>query len=174
MGLFPLCPGAQPLNSLKRLMMKNLIWLICLGMFLASPASVLAKPQQEQMKNCNKEAKEKELQGNERKAFMKSCHDAMDAASSEYKDDRKANRKRCKKEAKEKELKGDERKVFMKSCVGDKDKKLESTDATGKGAADESQRSDRREKMKNCSDEAREKGLKGDERRQFMSACVKG
>lgn len=37
-------------------------------------------PQQEKMGNCNKEAKEKKLAGDERKAFMSGCLKAKPAA----------------------------------------------------------------------------------------------
>lgn len=37
-------------------------------------------PQQEKMANCNKEAKEKKLAGDERKAFMSGCLKAKPAA----------------------------------------------------------------------------------------------
>lgn len=40
----------------------------------ATPAVPAAKsPQQNKMKTCNKEAADKKLKGDERKAFMKSC-----------------------------------------------------------------------------------------------------
>jgi hypothetical protein len=54
--------------------MNKLITLVCMGiMLIAASAAVLAGPQQEKMKSCNKAAKSKLLKGDERKAFMKSC-----------------------------------------------------------------------------------------------------
>ena len=51
--------------------MKKLIALACLGLMFTAPA--FAGAQQEKMKMCNKDAAEKALKGDERKAFMKDC-----------------------------------------------------------------------------------------------------
>lgn len=51
--------------------MKKLIAFACLGLMFTAPA--FAGAQQEKMTTCNKEAKEKALKGDERKAFMKGC-----------------------------------------------------------------------------------------------------
>ena len=68
-------------------------------------------------------------------------------------------------------MKGDERKAFMKECLSKKaevaaEKKAEAAPADKKVA--------QQEKMKNCNKEAKEKALKGDERKKFMSGCLKG
>ena len=63
-------------------------------------------PQQERMKNCNKEAGERK--GDERKAFMKECL-SRDSAPQQDK------MKICNKDAEG--LKGEERKEFMKECL---------------------------------------------------------
>ena len=57
------------------------------------------------------------------------------------------------------ELKGDERKAHMKECLSAK--------PANKGTAQQ-------EKMKACNKEAGEKALKGDDRKKFMSGCLKG
>lgn len=77
----------------------------------SSPAQ---KAQQEKMKNCNKEAGEKDLKGDERKAFMKECLSAKAAAPQANQRDKM---KTCNKEAGDKGLKGDERKAFMSDCL---------------------------------------------------------
>lgn len=51
--------------------MKKLIALACMGLMFTAPA--FAGAQQEKMKSCNKEAKEKTLKGDERKKFMSGC-----------------------------------------------------------------------------------------------------
>jgi len=105
--------------------MKKLIALVCLGLMFSAPA--FAGAQQEKMKACNKDAKDKALKGDERKAFMKDClSKKADAPAGEKKAeaapvDKKAAQqekmKSCNKEAGEKALKGDERKTFMKECL---------------------------------------------------------
>ena len=57
------------------------------------------------------------------------------------------------------ELKGDERKAHMKACLSAK--------PASKGSAQQ-------EKMKACNKEAGDKALKGDDRKKFMSECLKG
>ena len=83
----------------------------------ASPAQ---KAQQERMKNCNKDAKEQALKGDERKQFMKEClsgkteaRQAEAAAPATQQDKMKS----CNKDAKDKGLKGEERKKFMSECL---------------------------------------------------------
>ena len=66
----------------------------------------------------------------------------------------------CNAQANDKELgegKGDERTAFMKECLSAKPVKA--------GGAQQN-------KMKTCNKEAGEKGLKGDERKKFMSTCL--
>ena len=69
--------------------------------------------QQTKMGDCNAQAKEKNLKGDERKSFMSSClKGASDAQKAQQ-----AKMKSCNKEAGDKKLKGDERKKFMSSCL---------------------------------------------------------
>ncbi len=94
--------------------------------------------------------------------------------------------KGCSAEAKG--LKGAERKAFMSKCLK-KDYVLKSESAApasaGKpakpdpkpaasAAAPAKTAAAQQDKMKNCSAEAKSKGLKGAERRTFMSSCLKG
>ena len=80
--------------------------------------------------------------------------------------------KGCNKEATG--MKGDERKAFMKKCLS-KDYVLKSdaaapaTPATPATPAAHPQHN----KMKDCNAEAKTKVLKGDERKAFMSSCLK-
>jgi hypothetical protein len=69
----------------------------------------------------------------------------------------------CNAQANEKGLgegKGDERKAFMKECMSAKQAKAVTAGGT------------QQNKMKICNKEAGTKGLKGDERRTFMSTCL--
>ena len=63
--------------------------------------------QQNKMTECNKEAGEKKLAGDERKAFMKTCLSARTSQQDKMRG--------CNKEATGK--KGDERKKFMSECL---------------------------------------------------------
>lgn len=104
---------------------------------------------------------------------------SMAAMSAVYAGPQQEKMKACSKEAKGKALKGGERKAFMKGCLSKK------TDAsagaasvmpadTATGAAAISKKEARQDKMKNCNKEAGDKMLKGDERKKFMSGCLKG
>ncbi|GAB4168244.1 MAG: hypothetical protein OHK0026_06960 [Rhodocyclaceae bacterium] len=79
-----------------------------------APAAAGAKraptAQQQKMADCNAQAKEKALKGDERKAFMKQCLSAKKATQQD-------RMKECNKQAGEKALKGVERKKFMSSCL---------------------------------------------------------
>lgn len=82
--------------------------------------------------------------------------------------------KGCNKEATG--MKGDERNVFMKKCLS-KDYMLKSgaaASAVPATPATPAAASAQQDKMKACNAEAKTKELKGDERKKFMSACLKG
>ena len=68
-------------------------------------------------------------------------------------------------------LKGDERSKFMSECL-----KGHATDgaAAGKPHPAVHHESSQHGRMKACNDEAHKKDLHGDERRAFMSSCLKG
>ncbi len=76
-----------------------------------------ATPQQEKMKTCNADAKTKELKGDERKAFMKTCLSNKPAEAASSPATQQSKMKTCNADPKAKELKGDERKKFMKECL---------------------------------------------------------
>jgi hypothetical protein len=76
--------------------------------------------QQSKMGDCNKEAKEKKLAGDERKKFMNGClkgGNAAPEAAAGKPMDQKQKMGYCNKEAGSKQLKGDERKKFMSECL---------------------------------------------------------
>jgi hypothetical protein len=78
--------------------------------------------------------------------------------------------KSCNKDATAKALKGDERKAFMKSCLSGKTVTAPTPVAAPVAAMKPMTQQD---KMKACSKDAKEKALKGDERKKFMSDCLK-
>jgi hypothetical protein len=101
--------------------MKQLISVVALGLAMAAGSVYAADAkaptaQQGKMKTCNAEAKTKELKGDERKAFMKSCLSAKPAAA-DGATTQQGKMKTCNADAKTKELKGAERKAFMKDCL---------------------------------------------------------
>ncbi|MEI7538610.1 MAG: PsiF family protein [Comamonadaceae bacterium] len=114
--------------------MKKLLTLLTVGLSLSLGSAFAAdapakSSQQNKMASCNKDAGDKKLKGDERKAFMKDCLSAKPAAAasaavpapaaaaSGKKGSQQAKMKNCNKDAGDKKLKGDERKAFMKDCL---------------------------------------------------------
>lgn len=85
--------------------------LLCLAA-IAVPAAA-ENTQQEKMKACNAEAKEKALAGDARKAFMSECL----SADAKKGNSQQEKMKSCNADAKKRALSGDARKDFMKSCL---------------------------------------------------------
>lgn len=94
---------------------------VLLSCILATPAH--AGAQQDKMRACNKEAREKGLKKDERRSFMSSClSSAAGSGQSATAEDGKSallqeRKKQCRADAKEKALKGDERKTFLTECA---------------------------------------------------------
>ncbi|NTV09598.1 MAG: phosphate starvation-inducible protein PsiF [Zoogloea sp.] len=78
--------------------------------------------------------------------------------------------KTCNADAKTKALKGDERKAFMKDCLSAKP----AAPAAAPAAAADTKAATQQDKMKACNKDAGDKKLKGADRKQFMSTCLKG
>lgn len=100
--------------------MKKLLSVLVVGLGLACGqafAADTATPQQNKMKTCNADAKTKNLAGDERKAFMKTCLSAKAEAPADGKTAQQQKMTTCNADAKAKALKGDERKAFMSSCL---------------------------------------------------------
>ena len=76
-----------------------------------------ATAQQEKMKTCNADATSKNLAGDERKAYMKTCLSASGTAAHKELTPQQQKMTSCSKDAKAKGLKGDERKTFMSTCL---------------------------------------------------------
>lgn len=74
-------------------------------------------PQQQRMKDCNAEAKAKQLAGDARKAFMKDCLAGKQAEAKSARTAQQEKMKVCNAEASSKGLKGDARKQFMSGCL---------------------------------------------------------
>ena len=97
---------------------------LALGSAYAADAPATKTAQQSKMTTCNKDAGDKQLKGDERKAFMKDCLSAKPAPAPAAEADKKTTQQNkmasCNKDAGTKSLKGDERKAFMKDCLSNK------------------------------------------------------
>jgi len=80
----------------------------------------------------------------------------------------------CNAEAAEKKLAGDARKQFMSECLKSHAAHEDASATAAASKSAEGKHNGQAEKMKTCNQEAAVKGLHGDERRQFMSQCLKG
>ena len=101
------------LNQWVRLHLILLATLCLIG--FAGQASA-ANSQQQKMTACNADASAKNLKGDDRKAFMKSCLSAAPATATS-KNSQQEKMKACNADAKSKALAGDARKQFMKTCL---------------------------------------------------------
>ncbi len=160
--------------------MKTLIAACALLGLLINPA-LAANEQQNKMATCNKDATGKK--GDERKAFMKECLSSKPAAPAAAPapapapeaapaagNSQQNKMATCNKEATGK--KGDERKAFMKECLSSKPAAPAATPAaTPAPAAAPAAGNSQQNKMATCNKEAT--GKKGDERKAFMSECLK-
>ena len=91
---------------------------VFVGSIAVTGVAQAATAQQNKMKECNAEAGKKDLKGEERKEFMKTCLSAKAPEAPAAKLSLQQEKmKTCNKEAGEKKLAGDERKKFMKSCL---------------------------------------------------------
>ena len=118
---------------MNKLMAALVAGLFCLSVAQAQdkkPADKAAAPaaekkmtaQQSKMGDCNKEAADKKLKGEERKKFMSECLKGGEAAApaapaAAKPADQKQKMAYCNKEAGAKQLKGEERKKFMSECL---------------------------------------------------------
>jgi len=87
---------------------------LCMGLAQAAdakPADAAPTAQQTKMGTCNADAKEKKLEGADRKAFMKTCLSAKKVSPQQEK------MKACNVDAKAKKLAGPARKEFMSTCL---------------------------------------------------------
>jgi hypothetical protein len=82
----------------------------------------------------------------------------------------------CNAQARDRHLSGDERRHFMSDCLKAHPAAQDAaarSDTTPKSRPADGEHSGQGEKMKACNQEAAGKNLHGDERKQFMSQCLK-
>lgn len=155
-------------------MNKKTVFFLSAALMLSAPALLAAEkdptPQQQRMKDCNAEAKKKELAGDARKEFMSKCLSGVTTAAAAGAATQQDKMKSCNEQAGKKNLAGEERKKFMSECLSAKG----TDDAADKKA--EAKKDDKsmtqQDRMKSCNADAKKKGLAGDERRKFMSDCL--
>ena len=87
--------------------------------------------QQTRMADCNKEAKAKDMKGDERKAFMSSCLSGKPAEAKKEMTPQQQKMANCNKDAKG--MKGDERKKFMSGCLKGDAKPADAKPASQRG-----------------------------------------
>ncbi len=97
--------------------MRNIVLIGLVAGALFSTGAWAETAQQNRMKSCNAEAGQKNLAGDARKDFMKSC---LSGAAADKKASQQQRMKDCNAEASGKSLKGDARKAFMKTCLSGK------------------------------------------------------
>jgi len=91
--------------------MKNAIAVVMLSLAGATFNTIAAdNPQHEQMRVCNAEARERKLDGDARKSFIKECLSARPLTQQE-------KMTACNKEAGAQNLKGEDRKAYIAKCL---------------------------------------------------------
>jgi hypothetical protein len=103
--------------------MRRTTWLVGIGAALLVVAGQAAlaqatqeNSQQAKMTSCNADAKTKNLTGDDRKAFMKTCLSNAPAPAAKT-NSQQEKMKSCNADAKTKGLTGADRKTFMKTCL---------------------------------------------------------
>lgn len=84
---------------------------------------------------------------------------------------------KCNAEARDRKVAGEERRHFMSECLKGHTSSTDAAPQVGKTSPRKSSEgeahSDQTEKMKTCNQEAAAKKLQGDDRRHFMSECLR-
>ena len=121
----------------------------------STPAKTLT-PQQQKMKDCNAQAKTKALKGDDRKAFMKTCLSGSSSAAAPAAAATPAAA------------------APAAATPAAAAPAAPATPAAADAGAASSAKPSQTQKMKDCNAQATAKSLKGDDRKTFMSTCLKG
>jgi hypothetical protein len=100
---------------IKKLRLSALITLSAL--MLCSMGVQANNSQQSKMKSCNADATAKNLTGDDRKAYLKTCLSAQPAATTATGNSQQQKMKTCNADATAKNMTGDDRKAYMKTCL---------------------------------------------------------
>jgi hypothetical protein len=87
-----------------------------LGLIALSAPTYADNSQQTKMTSCNADATAKNLTGDDRKAFMKTCLSSSSTAATKT-NSQQEKMKTCNAQASSQSLKGDDRKQFMSTCL---------------------------------------------------------
>jgi hypothetical protein len=108
----------MPAGSHEAPIMRTAVSVLIGVLILATGPAFGATAQQEKMKSCNADATSKNLAGDARKDFMKSCLSSSGSAAAKKElTPQQQKMSDCSKEAKTKSLSGDARKEFMSTCL---------------------------------------------------------
>lgn len=152
---------------------------LSLAALAAAPAfAAAAKPmttQQQKMADCSHQSKG--MKGDAHKQFMSNClKGKSDMAASSDKMSQQDKMKSCNAQAGKEKLKGDARKGFMSGCLKSDKGAMATAPVAASTAAPMASggKMSQQDKMKTCNAAVKSKGLKGTERKAFMSTCLKG
>jgi hypothetical protein len=133
-----------------------------LAAFLVWSSTALADdgltPDQQRMRACNTQAKEKQLSGAERSRFMTHCLNGRNGAAPKP-TAHQAKNESCTKQADGRALEGAARRGFMSDCVKPDREKQQTAE---------------RQKLKNCNHRADGRRLDGEDRKKFVAGCLDG
>jgi psiF repeat-containing protein len=115
------------------------------------------KPEQQRMKACNTQAKQKNLEGAERNHFMRACLKGKNGNGPTVSVHQKRTED-CTRQARERRLEGSKRRGFMSECEKPPVK----------------QEVAEKEKMKGCEQRAKDRRLDADEKRKYIEGCANG
>lgn len=163
-----------------RILMTTAIAIFGAGLMISPVAA--QNPQQERMKSCNTEARDKKLSGKPRKDFLSDCLSAKTTAPLNPQRQKMTD---CNASAAAQKLSGAARRKFMSSCLsgsGQASPQAAPTPAPAPTTAPTSRPSERatspvnpqRQKMTDCNASAAAQKLSGAARRKFMSSCLSG
>ena len=91
--------------------------LLIAGLLIGAQPGFAATAQQEKMKTCNADATAKQLKGDDRQAFMKTCLSASGSASAKELTPQQQKMSMCSKNAAAQHLSAPDRKKFMSECL---------------------------------------------------------
>lgn len=145
------------------------------GAFAAEKAAAdKLTPQQQKMGDCAKEAHAKSLKGDEFKAYMSTCTKGSDTAAAKTAPASKTAASTTKSPPTNMTAAGD---VSTSTTAADKEQAAQKKAAAQSATGSEwvaAPANPQQQKMKTCATDAKAKGLKGNDRRTYMSTCLKG